>query len=273
MLFPLFMFICTNAGSASPITAKSHSFQSDLLVTSANYEPALFYAADLGRPKQSPYCLSRGGFVQFESLNADTSATGLTYQLPYLDPRRTYKLRAVLYHEGDGAWKADLRCDSGPWFHVKVGPRVPDTVWVQVPKRMYDRDARIIVELARVTGDYVSLAGLKLFQIEPGPDGREGVQSTSGVLRTRLLHCAPSPFNRTAAVSYELGQAGPVELTVRDVSGRLVRRLESGYRSPGRYDVSWNATDDRGRRMPAGIYFLRFAAGSEASSRRLTLIR
>jgi hypothetical protein len=127
--------------------------------------------------------------------------------------------------------------------------------------------------LARVTGGYVSLARLKLFQIEPEPDGREGVQSTSGVLRTRLLNCAPSPFSRMAAVSYELGQAGSVELTVRDVSGRLVRRLESGYRSPGRYDVSWNATDDRGRRMPAGIYFLRFIAGGEASSRRLTLIR
>jgi len=87
-------------------------------------------------------------------------------------------------------------------------------------------------DVVRVTGDYVSLAGLKLFQIEPEPDGREGVQSTSGVLRTRLLNCAPSPFSRMAAVSYELGQAGSVELTVRDVSGRLVRRLESGYRLP-----------------------------------------
>jgi len=238
-----------------------------------DYEPASFYAAELGRPKQSPYCLSRGGFAQFEALNADTSATCLTYELPYLDPRRTYRLRAVLYHEGDGTWKADLRCDSGPWFHAKVDPRVPETVWVQVPKRCYKDDARIVVNVARVTGDYVSLARLKLFQIELEPDGREGVQSTTGVLRTRLINCAPSPFSRMATVSYELGQAGSVELTVRDVSGRLVRRLENGYRSRGKYDVSWDATDDRGRRMSAGIYFLRFAAGSEASSRRLTLIR
>jgi hypothetical protein len=238
-----------------------------------DYEPASYYAAELGQPKPSPYCLSRGGFAQFESWNTDTSATGLTYQLPYLDPRRGYKLRAVLYHEGEGTWKADLRCDSGPWFQVKANPRVPDTVWIQVPRRYYKDDARIVVELARVTGGYVSLARLKLFQIEPEPDGREGVQSTSGMLRTRLLNCAPNPFSRMAAARYELGQAGPVELTVRDVSGRLVRRLVSGYRSAGRYDVGWNATDDRGRRVPAGIYFLRFNADGQASSRRVTLIR
>jgi len=238
-----------------------------------DYEPASYYAAELGQPEQSPYCLSRGGYAQFESWNTDTSATALTYRLPYLDPRRVYKLRAVLYHEGDSTWSADLRCDSGPWFRVKANPRVPDTLWVQVPKPYYKKDARIVVDVARVTGGYVSLAQLKLFQIEPESDGREGVQSTTNVLRTRLLNCSPSPFRRMATVSYELGQAGPVDLTVRDVSGRLVRRLESGYRSPGRYDVGWNATDDRGREMPAGIYFLRFVAGSEVSSRRLTLIR
>jgi len=128
-------------------------------------------------------------------------------------------------------------------------------------------------DVVRVTGGYVSLAGLKLFQIESEPDGREGVQSTSGVLRTRLLNCAPSPFSRMATVSYELGLAGPVALTVHDVFGRLVRRLERGYRTPGKYDVGWNATDDRGRRMPAGIYFLRFTADGQASSRRVTLVR
>jgi len=238
-----------------------------------DYEPASYYAAELGLPEQSPYCLSRGGYAQFESWNTDTSATGLVYRLPYLDPRRVYKLRAVLYHEGNSTWSADLRCDSGPWHRVRVAPSVPDTFWLQVPKVLYKSDARIVVEVARVTGDYVSLARLKLFQIEPEPDGREGVQSTASVLRTRLLNCAPNPSSRVATVSYELGHAGPVELTIHDVSGRLVRRLASGYRTPGRYDVGWNATDDRGRRMPAGIYFLRFSADGLASSRRVTLIR
>jgi len=237
------------------------------------YEPASYYAAELGLPEPSPYCLSRGGHSKFDSWDTDTSGTVLSYRLLYLNPRMVYNLRAIMYHQGKETWDVDLRCDSGPWHRVHVGPNVPDTLWLQVPKALYKNDARIVVEVARVNGDYVSLAQLKLFQLEPESNGHEGVQGTAGVLRACLLNCAPNPFSRMATVSYELRQAGPVALTVHDVSGRLVRRLESGYRSPGRHEASWNATDDHGRRMPAGIYFLRFSAGGQASSRRVTLMR
>jgi hypothetical protein len=229
----------------------------------------------LGQPKRSPYCLSRGGFAEFESWNTDTSATGLTYQLPYLDPRRTYKLRAVLYHEGDKVWDAELRCDSGPWHRVRVEPRVPDTFWLQVPKAAYRQDARIVVELNRVAGDYVSLAELKLFQIESEPDSREGVQSLGSgwTYVTRLRGCTPNPFARGTSVNYDLAQYGPVDLTVHDVSGRLVRQLESGPRQRGIHTVRWDGTDGRGQIVPVGVYFVRFSAGDKVSTGRVTLVR
>ncbi len=49
---------------------------------------------------------------------------------------------------------------------VKTEPGVPDTMWLKEPRRLYKHDARIVLELARVTGDHASLAELKLFQIE-----------------------------------------------------------------------------------------------------------
>jgi antitoxin HicB len=240
-----------------------------------DFEPALYYAAELGRPEQSPYCLSRGGFARLGSWNTDTSATSLTYRLPYLDPLRVYKLCAVLYHEGDSTWSAQLRCDSGPWHHVRVAPNVPDTFWLQVSKASYKNDARIVVEVARVTGGYVSLAGLKLYQIEeqPGDDG--GVQSWgSGITYvTRLRGCSPNPFARGTSVNYELAQYGPVDLTVHDVSGRLIRRLESAPRQRGFHAMRWDGTDGRGHDVPAGVYFVRFSAGGRVSTGRLTLVR
>jgi hypothetical protein len=158
---------------------------------------------------------------------------------------------------------------------VKVAPNVPDTFWLQVPKAPYKNDARIIVEVARVTGGYVSLAGLKLFQIEeePGDDG--GVQSLGSgwTYVTRLRGCMPNPFVRGTSVNYELAQYGSVELTVHDVSGRMVSRLESGPRQRGFHGVRWNGTDGRGREVPAGVYFVRFSAGGTVSTGRLTLIR
>ncbi len=75
------------------------------------------------------------------------------------------------------------------------------------------------------------------------------------------------------SVNYELAQYGPVELAVHDVSGRLVRRLESGPRQRGFHTLRWNGTDGRGRVVPAGVHFVRFSAGGKVSTGRVTLIR
>jgi hypothetical protein len=149
------------------------------------------------------------------------------------------------------------------------------TVRLQVPKRSYKDDARIVIELARATGDYVSLAKLKLFQIEELTHGDEGVQSLGSGWKyvTRLRGCTPNPFARGTSVNYELAQYGPVELTVHDESGRLVRRLESGPRQRGFHAARWDGSDGRGHALPAGVYFLRYSAGGIVSTGRLTLVR
>ena len=235
-------------------------------------EMASYYAAALGQPARSPYCLSRGGYGNFDSWNTDTSGTVLSYQMPYLDPRMVYKLRAIMYHTGKDTWDAELRCDSGPWHRIQVRPNAPDTLWLQVPKELY-KDTRIVVDVARVSGDYVSLAGLKLYQLEPEPNGNEGVQSIVGTRSMGLLTCAPNPVGRATTISYELERTGSVVLTVHDVSGRLVSRIESGSRSAGAHAVTWDGTDDHGRAVPAGVYFVRFSANGETASRRVTLVR
>jgi len=239
------------------------------------YEPSLYYAATLGQPEQSPYCLSRDGYMKFEAWEVDTSATTLRYQLPYMDPRQVYKECAVIYHEGRKSWSAAVRCDSEAWLLVKSQPGVPDTLWLKVPRRLYKSDARVVLELARVTGDYVSLAELKLFQVEDRSREEGGVQSagTTGMFVTRLRDCTPNPFAKSTLVNYELGQPGPVALTVHDVTGRLVRRLEAGPCSAGKHVARWYGTDTRGRMVPAGVYFVRLNAGRETSSRRVVLVR
>jgi len=143
------------------------------------------------------------------------------------------------------------------------------------PKCVCETDARIVLELVRVTGDYASLAELRLFQVEDGTAGNEGVQSspTTGVLETRLLACSPNPLGKATTISYQLAHAGPVALTVHDASGRLVRRLDAGSRPAGMHVVRWNGTDGHGLVVPAGVYFVRFNADGETSSHRVTLVR
>jgi flagellar basal-body rod modification protein FlgD len=62
-------------------------------------------------------------------------------------------------------------------------------------------------------------------------------------------------------------------MNVHDVSGRLVRRLDCGPRQRGIHAARWDGTDGSGRVVPAGVYFVRFAAGGKVSTGRVTLVR
>ena len=58
-----------------------------------------------------------------------------------------------------------------------------------------------------------------------------------------------------------------------DLTGRVVRTLADGVLRRGRYSVSWNGTDDRGRELARGVYFCRFSAGDFRATEKLVLQR
>ena len=88
----------------------------------------------------------------------------------------------------------------------------------------------------------------------------------------RLLPVQPNPFRASAEVAFELARSGQAQLTVHDVTGRLVRTL-TGERLPaGRHRVVWDGRDDGGREAPAGVYLLRLT-GSGVATRKAVLLR
>ncbi len=104
-----------------------------------------------------------------------------------------------------------------------------------------------------------------------GVDG-EGVTPR----RTLLRPGAPNPFTAAAPmlVRYDIARTSPVDLTIHDVSGRIVRALvRSGSERPGSYLVTWDGRDDTGRLLPSGVYFGRLRARDYTGDRRLVLIR
>jgi hypothetical protein len=83
----------------------------------------------------------------------------------------------------------------------------------------------------------------------------------------------PNPTRGLTTLEYSLPQPGPVTLTVFDVTGSVVRRMNLGTKPAGAHRAVWDGTDDLGRRAPNGVYFLRLQAGVEARQRRVTLVR
>jgi flagellar hook assembly protein FlgD len=60
---------------------------------------------------------------------------------------------------------------------------------------------------------------------------------------------------------------------VLDLSGRLVRRLASGWSAAGARSLTWDGTDTVGAPLPAGIYLVRARVGDAVTRTRVTLVR
>ena len=71
-----------------------------------------------------------------------------------------------------------------------------------------------------------------------------------------LLTNYPNPFNSRTTIGYEILQSGYVELTLYDIRGREIMNLYDGYNNPGSFELTWNGTDQEGKEVSRGIYFL-----------------
>ncbi|MEZ5065074.1 MAG: FG-GAP-like repeat-containing protein [bacterium] len=68
------------------------------------------------------------------------------------------------------------------------------------------------------------------------------------------------------------GDRAKISVTVYDVAGRVVRRLEPVSRGSGSYRVTWDGSGASGQPVPAGVYFLR-GEGDVSFVRRAVRVR
>jgi hypothetical protein len=109
------------------------------------------------------------------------------------------------------------------------------------------------------------------------PPGYVGIEDyeklTSLPVRTMMAQVSPNPFARDLRVSYQVASRGRVSLRVYDALGRAVCSLVDGVSEPGYYTVTWPARDDQGRRVPAGVYFVRFTTDDYQHVQKTVLLK
>jgi hypothetical protein len=100
---------------------------------------------------------------------------------------------------------------------------------------------------------------------------------TPRVIDRVALSAYPNPVDRGAmTLAYAVPQqhAGRhVELTIYDVSGRVVRHVFAGTRESGEYAASWDLRSDDGALVSAGVYFSHLRVGPDKKTQRLLVIR
>lgn len=88
-----------------------------------------------------------------------------------------------------------------------------------------------------------------------------------------LRQNAPNPFAESTSIGIALPARSDVDVSVFDVSGRLVATIARGERDGGDHELTWNGRDNAGNRVGAGVYFYRLKAGNETLTRKLVLTR
>jgi hypothetical protein len=83
----------------------------------------------------------------------------------------------------------------------------------------------------------------------------------------------PNPFNPSTTVRFTLRRTGPVQLSVLDLRGHVVRHLVQGAFPAGTHEIKWDGLDDRSQPTASGIYFIELRSSQGRESRKVVILK
>ena len=83
----------------------------------------------------------------------------------------------------------------------------------------------------------------------------------------------PNPFNPRTNVRYDLPEEAFVNITVYDMFGNTVRTLVSEKKSSGFKSAQWNAKNNQGQPVSAGVYVYTIEAGKFRQTKKMILLK
>ncbi len=87
------------------------------------------------------------------------------------------------------------------------------------------------------------------------------------------LSIYPNPFNPSTRVSVSLLNPSSLKITVYDILGREVAHLLNEENVSGKRNITWNGTDDAGRKISSGIYLISMRGKEITSGKTFTIIK
>ena len=89
-----------------------------------------------------------------------------------------------------------------------------------------------------------------------------------------MLHANfPNPFNPETQIRFDIAESDLYELSIYNVLGQQVRSLVRDHLSRGIYRMAWDARDEFGQPVGAGVYLYRLKSATEAITRKMLLLK
>ena len=158
-------------------------------------------------------------------------------------------------------------------YIVKAAGNDSFYVWETLPGhidgssvRVFDLDANGYAEVI-VSGNNET----RIYEYEPGGIEQHGRRE----MQQAKFTISPNPFREELIITYKLPEVSSeqeIELTIYDISGRLVRRFIESTSSLCA-QICWDGCDTFGHGLPNGVYFLKLQAGDYSATEKVLLIR
>ena len=92
-------------------------------------------------------------------------------------------------------------------------------------------------------------------------------------LKFQLYNAYPNPFNPVTTLRYDLPENSLVTIIIYDMLGRQVKTLINQTQDAGYKSLIWNATNDYGKPVSAGIYLYQIQAGEYMQTKKMVLLK
>tara|TARA_B100001250_G_scaffold408148_1_gene430049 strand:- start:25 stop:2391 length:2367 start_codon:yes stop_codon:yes gene_type:complete len=91
--------------------------------------------------------------------------------------------------------------------------------------------------------------------------------------RYELEQNYPNPFNPETTIRYTVPKQEMVNISIYNMRGHLINNLLNSMQTPGLNSVRWNATDNQGNTVSAGVYIYKLQSKSFSQTKKMILIK
>jgi hypothetical protein len=91
-----------------------------------------------------------------------------------------------------------------------------------------------------------------------------------------MLQNYPNPFNSTTLIKFSVPTGmsnNPVELTIYDIQGKIVKKLINEKLQSGNYVTRWEGFNDNKIKVTSGVYFCRGRIGDKMVTMKMLLLK
>ena len=89
----------------------------------------------------------------------------------------------------------------------------------------------------------------------------------------QLFQNYPNPFNPVTTLQYDLFHDVFVNITIYDLLGNVVKNIINETQKSGKKTIKWNATNNQGQSVSAGVYIYTIEAGGFRQTKKMILLK